>query len=128
MRSAIIAALLATSAMPTMATEGYVGVYSDPLGTNPCATVPQWTAATLYVLARPAASSAGGITGADFKLEVADASNWYFSFNSAADLTLGNPFTTGVNLSFATCRPPGAAGAILLGTVSVYNAGGDSTT
>jgi hypothetical protein len=120
------------------AADGYVGVYGDSLGVTPCATIPQSTGATLYVIARTDGGTAGGITGAEFRIEVTNPSGWLLSYTppGAASVTLGNPLDTdpdpdaggGVNVAFPTCQTPTGSGQVRLGTISVYNLSGSATS
>ena len=61
----LLCSLLASSL--SHAGDGYVGVYADSLGITPCATIPQYTSATLYVLAKTDGQTQQGITGAEFR-------------------------------------------------------------
>jgi subtilisin family serine protease len=127
---------LAASAL-AQTNNGYVGIYRDALGTQACATVPPYTSATLYVIAKTAGQSASGITGAEFRIEVTNPSGWYLSYTppGTASVTLGNPIDTdpdpnaggGLNLGFPSCQVPDGNGLIALGTLSVFNASGTVT-
>ena len=71
--------LFGTSELWAQTGDGYIGVYADSTGTSPCATVPQWSGKTLYVIAKTAGASADGITGAEFRVEVTHSSGWWAS-------------------------------------------------
>jgi len=117
---------------------GFVGIYSDSLGTQPCATIAPYTRATLYVVGKTGAMTEVGVVGAEFRIEVSDPSGWYFAYTppASAALALGNPLdtssdendTSGLNLSFGFCAAPTDSGTIALGTISVFNVSGAGTT
>src|SRR5262245_24546564 len=82
-------ALLAWAIVPILASEslaqtndGYIGIYADAAGTLPCTTVPPLSGTTLYVIAKLEGASAGGISGAEFRIEVENPSGWQFSYTS----------------------------------------------
>jgi hypothetical protein len=128
--------LLVVPATKVWGANGYVGVYQDSAGTQACASVPLYTGTNLYVIAKTAGPTANGITGAEFRVEVSNPAGWLFSYTPPPDagLTLGNPLdttadtsdTSGLNISFPSCRLP-LSGRVNLGRISVFNAGGDST-
>jgi subtilisin family serine protease len=119
------------------ADDGYVGIYSDSLGSTPCTEVEQYTSTTLYVIAKTAGGSANGIRGAEFRIEVTNPSGWILSFTppGAANVVLGNPVDAdpdpdaggGLNLGFPSCQAPDGSGRIRLGTLSVFNLNGSPT-
>lgn len=116
--------------------DGYVGVFADSAGTIPCATVPPYTGAVLYVYAVTEGVSASGLTGAEFRIEVSHPQGWSLNYMapSAATTVLGNaldkePGVTnnkGVNLAFAECQLP-VNSRIPLGAISVGNYSGSPT-
>jgi hypothetical protein len=79
--------MIASSALAQTG-DGYVGIYRDSLGTQACASVPPYTGATLYVIAKTAGLSADGITGAEFRIELSSPSDWYVSYASPATATI----------------------------------------
>jgi len=95
--------------------------------TTPCATIPQSTGATLYVIAQTDGGTASGITGAEFRVEVTNPSGWLLSYTSpvAGSVVLGNPIDTdpdpdaggGLNLAFPSCQTPTGSGHVKLGTI-----------
>ena len=109
---------------------GYIGIYSDPAGTQPCRTVPPNTAATLHVFATTMGATTAGIRGAEFRVSVSTPSGWLLSFTPAANanVVLGNPIDTdpapnaggGVSLGFPQCQE-GVLDKVPLGTISVFN-------
>jgi hypothetical protein len=109
---------------------GFVGIYADPLGTLPCATVPPYTSTTLYVIGNLAGNSAAGITGVEFRVEVTNPSGWIISYNAppAANVSIGSPIDTGsgagANLAFPSCQQ-GTNGKVPLGTILVFNQTGN---
>jgi hypothetical protein len=136
----LILCALVPTALPTasaLADDGYVGIYSDSLGSSPCTVVEQYSGTTLYVIAKTVGGSEDGIRGAEFRIEVTNPSGWILSYTptSAANVVLGNPIDTepdpdsggGLNLGFPSCVAPDGNGQIRLGTLSVFNLSGDPT-
>ena len=128
--------LCTSSPLFGQAGDGYVGVYSDAAGTQPCATVNQY--ATLYVIAKLSGASSAGITGAEFRIGVESPSGWHFSYFAPAGnpIVLGNPIDahpqepndgSGLRIAFASCEPP-VNGQVNLGTLSVYKEAGAPPT
>jgi hypothetical protein len=115
---------------------GYVGIYTDSLGTAPCATVLPLNGTTLYVIAKTAGGSADGITGAEFRIEVTNPDGWIFTYTppGVTNLIIGNPIDTdpdpsaggGMTLAFSNCQVP-SNGMVGLGTLSVFNTSGGVT-
>ena len=68
--AAIVLSAAMTAAGPTAADESSIGVYADPQGTQPCIDIARGSMATLYLVATPAGQSAGGLTGAEFRIRV----------------------------------------------------------
>jgi len=116
--------------------DGYVGVFADSRGTVPCAVVPPYTGAILYVYAVTDGASARGITGAEFRIEVSNARGWGITYSApgGASTVLGNPLdkepntanNKGVSLTFAECQIP-VNNRIPLGALSVVNYSGSPT-
>jgi hypothetical protein len=112
---------------------GYIGVFSDQAGTQCCATIPNFTPAQLFVIAFLAGSTASGITGAEFRLEMSQAvlpANGSFSFAASptAGVTIGNPLdstpgdptppaTEGLNIGWSMCQGAGQT-KVELGTIN----------
>jgi hypothetical protein len=122
-------------------TNGSIGVWADAAGTQCCITAAAPT--TVHVLARLENATAGGITGAEFRIRMSPApgSGWFliWSINPAAQNTsIGNPIDDtpddlsdpkGMNLAFPTCQPdPPSLGVVSLGTITMINAGGPPLT
>lgn len=135
-----LAACLATPALAQSQypNNGYIGVFGDPAGTNCCVTMPPNAATTLHVLAVTGGESSGGITGAEFRVEISPPAPgafliWTSSPNS--NLTIGNPIdnssstpdNSGVNIAFPSCqKQAGAAGDhIALGTITAFGVTGE---
>ena len=116
--------------------DGYIGIYSDALGTIPCVSVPPQTATTLYVIAKTSGMTASGISGAEFRIEVENPAGWSITYTPpAADIVIGNALDlypqdpadgSGINLAFDPCEVP-VAGKVPLGTISVGNISGAGT-
>jgi hypothetical protein len=120
------------------AQSGFVGVYTDSSGTQSCASIAPFTGTTLFLVATPEGPTAGGITGAELRIEVTHPEGWLFNYiPPLGSTTLGDLVDTdpgsqldgsGLNLAFASCRIPAGSGRIALGTISVFNAGGAPTS
>ena len=113
--------------------DGYIGIYADAAGTLPCTTVPPLSGTTLYVIAKLEGASAGGISGAEFRIEVGNPSGWSLSYTPpSADVIMGNALDlnpqdpddgSGVNIAFGACRQP-VDGMVAMGTILVANFSG----
>lgn len=127
---------VALTIVPTlcMASNGNIGIFADPHAATCQATVPCFGTLTLYVYALLEGSSAGGITGAEYSIDVGDTNpdpEWLFSesFNASAtvvgsgSLTPPDNLLRGVNVAFAECQPGGPVPIVLLETVTVINVG-----
>ena len=124
---------LVAGAAAAQPTNGYVGIYSDSAGTQPCATVAPMSGGLLYVIATLEGNSASGITGAEFRIEVSDPDGWWMVYLPIdADVLFGDPLDTGdgagVSFAFNTCQTPNAEGKLLLATIGVINFSGAPTT
>jgi hypothetical protein len=60
--------------------DGYVSIYGDSLGKVACTSVPPFTSATLFVIAKTAGEAADAIAGAEFRIEVSDPAGWLMSY------------------------------------------------
>jgi len=124
-------------------TNGTIGVYGDAAGTQCCITANPGPPATLHVIARLVNETAGGITGAEFRIRVSPAfgTTWFLIWNinpAAAGTSIGNPIDEtpddlmdprGVNVAFPTCQPdPASLGFVSLGTITAINSGGAPLT
>jgi hypothetical protein len=137
--SALLAGVTLVLPAPSLgqAGDGFVGIYEDAAGTQPCSQIPPWSGKTLYVVASLAGASASGVTGAEFRVEVTNPSGWFVSYAAPNGSTpLGNPMDiepanpddgSGLTIAFSDCRVPDAAGKVTLGTIAIYNAGASST-
>lgn len=114
------------------ASSGFIGVYADQAGTVACTSIPQGTAATLYIIAKPSGGAAGGISGAEFRIEVTNPSGWFLSPTLQADVAVGSVLDTepqggsnaGTTLSWSSCK---TGPVVLVGTIAAYNHTGQPT-
>jgi len=131
----LAALVFVITAAQAQTNDGYVGVYEDSLGLQPCAAIVPYHGGTLYVLGQLAGATAGGITGAEFRIEFSNSAGWLLNYTAppGAIIAIGSPIDTqpavlddgsGVNLSFASCRQPSASGIVRLGTISAFNLSG----
>jgi len=128
--------VLASGATMTQAGDGYIGIYADSAGTIPCTTVPQYSQMTLYVIAKLEGESSGGISGAEFRIEVENPSGWIFNYTAPpANIAIGDPMDlspqnpgdgSGLRIAFGSCREA-VDGQVPMGTVWVGNITGAST-
>ena len=130
--------VLAGWLQPTAAqtSDGYIGIYADSTGTTPCATIPPLESRTMYVIAKLEGASAGGISGAEFRIEVENPSGWFFMYEPPpADIKLGqvldldpeNPDDgSGLSIAFGSCLPP-SNGMVSLGKLFAFNSSGSPT-
>lgn len=138
-RARFAALWLSTALIPMQAWaqgNGFVGIYADAGATSPCTTVLAGTGAILYVVASLEGTTAGGVVGAEFRIEVSNPEGWFFSFSATQGTTAignvldtdpGNPNDgTGLTMAFSTCQSGSAQ--ILLGTIGAFNSSGDPTS
>lgn len=117
---------------------GTIGVYSDAAGTSCCLNIPIGSTTTLHVIATTGGASSGGITGAEFRIELSPqlaGAVLVWTPSAAATVVLGNPIdnnsaagdVSGLNIAFSTCqKQAGLAGdRILLGTILAFNVTGE---
>jgi hypothetical protein len=153
MRAFVLAVLLSVLALnpPVLAGDGYVGVYSgDGLsfrgiyeeGTaSSCIVLPYGVGTTLYVVARLEGASVGGISGAEFRIEVSNPTGYSLFYSMShfeadrfggncadiLDLEPGKPaHPAGTRLTFPC--DAGRGGVKIIGTIQVFNASGGATT
>jgi hypothetical protein len=112
---------------------GYIGVYADAAGTQCCITAPGYTPTTAYVMSTLSDSTASGVTGAEFRIEVSPAPTAYilqWNANGNLNVSLGNPIddtpadatdAKGCNLVFSTCQPVNPSDRITWGTISILS-------
>ena len=139
--TAAFATCVATAAFAQYPVNGTIGIYADAAGTQCCITATGPT--TVHVIARLVNATAGGITGAEFRIRVnpAPLGTWFLIWNvnpAAAGTSIGNPMDEtpddltdpkGVNIAFPTCQPdPVSLGVVSLGTITAINAGGAPLT
>ena len=114
---------------------GTIGVYADPAGTMPCLDVPRGEGREFHILATLAGAGAGGLAGAEFRIEVSNPSGYSFTYAPppAATIVLGNPLdltpedpfdNKGANVAFPFCQ---WQGPVSLGTLLVVNLQGGPT-
>jgi len=141
--TAALATCVASTAFAQYPTNGSIGVYADAAGTQCCITANPGPPATLHVIAKLENATAGGITGAEFRIRVnpAPGATWFLIWNinpAAGQTSIGNPIdptpddltdAQGINLAFPSCQPdPASLGAISLGTITAINSGGAPLT
>ena len=99
--SLAVVTIAAANAGAQTADNGSIGIYFDREGTLCQGTIPPGgTGGTVYVLAKRAGESAGGIAAAEFRFTGVPESWEVFPVANPAHLTQGNPFTDGVISGF----------------------------
>lgn len=96
---------------------GSIGVYFDPQGNSCQGTIPGGTTGKVYILAKPAGGTAGGIAGAVFRFTGAPEDWEVYAVPNPDIVAIGDPFGDGVVAGFI-CQPP-VGGVVLLYTVIV---------
>jgi hypothetical protein len=106
-----LAVALAGSALPlapgAARADGTLGVYFDAEGRTCSGDVSAGGMTTLHVVLLPGGATFGGITGAEFRIQLPAGSGFVFgnpTFPSAAVLRLGDALGDGINVGFAECR------------------------
>jgi hypothetical protein len=113
---------------------GYLGIYGDAAGTQCCITAPAFASTTVYLISTLADSTANGVTGVEFRIEVSPAptGSYFLTWNANPGLavSLGSPLddtpgdpndAKGCNLAFAACQPTTPGERITWGTFSLLN-------
>lgn len=134
----LIALLLAPStagAQPYPA-DGYVGVYFDRAGTQPCGSIPPSVLTTLYILATLNGATQFGITGVELRLEFSRTPGQFVLFTPVpcTCVTIGNFIDStacvsdaaGANFAFPICQsadPIAGAGRVFLGWITIFDFG-----
>lgn len=122
--SLAVVAIAAANAGAQTTDDGSIGIYFDREGTLCQGTIPPGpTGGIVYVLAKLAGQSAGGIAATEFRFTGVPESWEVFPVANPAHLTQGNPFQDGVVSGFE-CDNHG--GPVLLYTVLVL-AGSEET-
>ena len=123
-RVLLVVAAAACFAAPAAAGDGLIGVFADLSATQTAATFAVGVPRTLYILAQLDGLTAGGMSGAEFRVDGAPA-DWVTlaTPNPAAAVALGDPFhfVSGVgraNIAFQYCTG-GSDSLVLLYTVVV---------
>ena len=143
-RSLGIALLLLCAASAAGASNGEIGLFFDPQGSQCRKSIGCNESVTLYVYAILEGLSANGIGGAEYALRIGNDDQidpgWMFdeAWSSSANVVLGSAVFPldlegvsrdrtyrgrGVNVAFPTCQSPDANGMVFLQTISVYNQG-----
>ena len=120
MKLRVIALALAVTFAASAASAASISLFFDPAGTDCDYTVPAlYTPVNMYVMAVLGGPSAGGMTGAEFRI-LNWPTNWFANITAspAANTVLGNLWT-GANIAFPGCQP-GAGGLVLLYSVSGF--------
>ena len=120
MKLRAIASLVIAVALASGASAQSIGVFFDPAGASCATTQLPNTSGTMYILAALGGASAGGLTGAEFRVDNFP-SSWFANVtpNPAANLVLGNPLQGGCNIAFPTCQI-GMTGIVTLYTVQYF--------
>jgi len=129
---ALLASAVLLPALPCSAANGNIGIFADQHAATCMATVPCSGSLNLWVYALLEGSSGGGITGAEYSIDVGSSAAdplWFFSetFNPAATvvgagaLNPGDPGARGVNVAFAQCQPGGPVPFVLLESVTAFS-------
>jgi hypothetical protein len=116
---------------------GYIGIYADPGGQQPCIAAPSQTPTTMYVIAMLGGRTAHGVTGVEFRIKVRYPTGWTFQWIANPNLTvsLGCPVDTnpwnstlsaGCNLAFAECQGLSTQ-RVYLGSITATNFSGTAS-
>ena len=111
--------VLTLSLAASMASAQSIGVFFSPDGSDCDATLVPFAPGTAYILAILGGAGAGGISGAEFRLEGVP---WFPSSNANRTVvvrTYGNPLFGGCTMEFASCQT-GTGGVVLLYTIDFF--------
>jgi hypothetical protein len=99
-----------------------LGVFFDAAATDCDGVLPAFTNSTLYVCLILGGQAAGGITGAEFRIDGFPASGWFATWQPppGCDLpcALGAPHLGGAHVAWPTCQQ-GTNGVVLVGRYSI---------
>jgi hypothetical protein len=113
----LVAACALIAAPAVQAGDGSIGVYLDAAGTQCEGTVSPGTPVVGSIYANLAGATTTGITGAEFRIDPSNSSNYFFSFSEAPGCFLvGNPMLGGANLAFNSCQ---TGPRVQLGTLTI---------
>ena len=112
-----IACLPPANELPTPGDQGSIGVYFDAAGTQCQGTIHPGDPGMVYILAKPAGSTADGVSGVEFKFTGLPRSWRFFPVANPELLMLGDPFGAGVVAGLPCQAPQG--GVVLLYSVLV---------
>ena len=124
-------ATLVSSASPSFAANGNIGMFFDTAGAICQAAVPCGSPVTMYVYALLQGASGLGLTGAEYKIATGSSAadtGWFFTetFDPSATVLGGgalNPadgLQRGVNVAWPTCQV-GDGTKVLIETVQIFN-------
>ena len=119
MKLRVIATLVAALALGVgSASAQSIGLYFDPGAATCSSTTVMFTPGTMYVLAILSGGDAGGITGAEFRMD-GFPNAWFPSANAhAGATTVGSPLTGGTNIAFLC--DAGTGGLVTLYTINYF--------
>lgn len=116
---------------------GSIGIYADSSATSVCAQIPEGGYAILPVIAILGPDFFGDLAGVEFRIEVSNPEGWQISYRPPDDgILIGDPLDflpqerrdpSGATLAFPICRSGDAAGRVGLGSLFVWNRGGQPT-
>lgn len=118
---AIAPLVLALALIAGSASAASIGLFFDPAGGTCSTSIAPFTPFTMYILAILGGPSAGGITGAEFRVDGLPP-GWFATptaSNPPWNAQVANPFTGGCNIASASCVP-GAGGVVQLYMVSGF--------
>src|SRR5262245_51541438 len=96
----ILSAVLLSGAAPASAQvppctdligNGYIGVFADPAGTQNCIISSPGSPITFYIIAVLGGATGGGMTTAEFRVEVPSLAGLFLTAAGAGNVLIGNP-------------------------------------
>jgi hypothetical protein len=132
-----VLALLSGTATDSMAQNGSIGVFTDLEASGVCGRIQCECLGRVYVIGVLYGSSAGGITGVEYKVNIGNSlpdPGWLFVETFAPNTVVlgsgafnpvdGNFATRGVNVAWSSCQqgdPGFGVSFVLIETVEIYN-------
>lgn len=119
-----VAAVIVSTAPAAAQLNGMLGIFFDDYGSQCSASVPPGGVTQMYVVFLPDGDTRGGITGAEFRIDMQDADGYnVLAWQSLLPIGLGDPFGDRINVATGECL---SGLAIPLLSVQVQNVSGGS--
>jgi hypothetical protein len=102
----LLGLVAAAASAPAAADDGLLGLFFDRNGNECSGSIASGQARTVYVVLLGAGSTAGGVTGIEFRVDAASAGGFVLQNAQVASeaFGIGDPLGDGVTAAFGTCQ------------------------